>query len=142
MRFSWTLCLLVSTCPSPLPEKHTCGGPRMVPFQSDIKRSSPLSSPYEHASAKFSASIPNHIWHNPYQHRDLSRPSLAPRVIESSGGPWHPCFRWTVVYVLIPGQGGLYPAIDEALEALRSGVGTASSGEESIRCIDIRGTMG
>jgi hypothetical protein len=31
-------------------EVHTCGGPRIVPFQSDIRRSSPLSRPYEHAS--------------------------------------------------------------------------------------------
>jgi hypothetical protein len=31
-------------------QAHTCGGPRIVPFQSDMRRSSPLSRPYEHAS--------------------------------------------------------------------------------------------
>jgi hypothetical protein len=31
-------------------DMHTCGGPRIVPFQSDMRRSSPLSRPYEHAS--------------------------------------------------------------------------------------------
>lgn len=30
----------------------TCGGPRIVPFQLDINRSSPSVRPYEHASRK------------------------------------------------------------------------------------------
>lgn len=33
------------------PCKHTCGGPRIVPFQFVMSRSSPSSRPYEHASA-------------------------------------------------------------------------------------------
>lgn len=40
----------VSRAPLVTSTAHTCGGPRMVPFQSDINRSSPLSRPYEHAS--------------------------------------------------------------------------------------------
>ncbi len=35
---------------------HTCGGPKMVPFQFDIIMSSPSASPYEHASGKVSVS--------------------------------------------------------------------------------------
>lgn len=31
-------------------EQLTCGGPRIVPFQFDMRRSSPSERPYEHAS--------------------------------------------------------------------------------------------
>jgi hypothetical protein len=38
----------------------TCGGPRIVPFQSDMRRSSPLSRPYEHASIEYLALMLQH----------------------------------------------------------------------------------
>lgn len=41
---------LASSCFMSCDGIRTCGGPSIVPFQSDMRRSSPLSRPYEHAS--------------------------------------------------------------------------------------------
>jgi hypothetical protein len=50
----------VNMCPECYTLVLTCGGPRIVPFQSDMRRSSPLSRPYEHASIESLALKPRH----------------------------------------------------------------------------------
>jgi hypothetical protein len=83
----------------------------MVPFQSDIIRSSPLSSPYEHASVTLSACMPNHV-----PARLVPAPCpFSPFSSSSSSRK----FRGTLAPMFAVGgsvlrrqEGGLYPAID------------------------------
>lgn len=52
IRFSWALCHSVSGSLFALRLVRTWGGPRMVPFQLDIIKSSPSVRPYEQASER------------------------------------------------------------------------------------------
>ena len=59
----------------------TCGGPRIVPFQLDMSRSSPSSKPYEHASAIGVSDVSQKKnWTGMYQLLNPSRLSQAPPV--------------------------------------------------------------